>query len=146
MFKRFIRKNSMNHTDNTDYSDWMGAVVSILCVVHCAVSPLFFVAKPVFASMMVSPHGHPHGLWASLDYIFLVLSLMAVWYSSEHTTHATLRWVLWASWVVFAIGLFFEPLEFPFGPWLMYAGSISLVIAHLQNYRHCQHCKIEVSN
>lgn len=132
----------MNQAEKMDYSDWLGAAASSLCVVHCMLTPLFFVAKPVF-SMAMHPHAHGHGLWGYLDYVFLVLSLLAVWYSSEHTTHATLRWVLWASWVAFAIGLFFEPFDLPYGQWLMYMGSISLIIAHVKNYHHCHRAGLE---
>lgn len=135
----------MNPTKKINYSDWFGVAASALCTIHCALSPLFFVTKPVFASTF-GAQAHSHGAWASLDYVFLVMSLLAVWYSSEHTNDSTISWMLWASWFVFAIGLFFEPLELSFGKFLMYVGSILLVIAHIKNYRHCQHCAIEAKH
>ncbi len=141
----FLKKYSMNQTEKMDYSDWLGAAASGLCAVHCTLTPLFFAAKPALAGT-VGEHAHGDGLWGALDYIFLILSLLAVWYSARHTTHTALRWILWAAWAVFAVGLLSEPLELSFGKWFMYAGSISLVIAHLKNYRHCQQCKIESPN
>ncbi len=133
----------MNRTENMEYSDWLGVAASGLCAIHCTLTPLFFAAKPVLESTIGE---HTHGFWAALDYVFLGLSLLAVWYSARHTTHTVLRWVLWVAWGVFAVGLLSELLELSFGKWFMYAGSISLVIAHLKNYRHCQQCKIETSN
>lgn len=135
----------MNQTKKIDYSDWLGAAASGLCAVHCALTPLLFAAKPALAGI-VDEHAHGHGLWSSLDYIFLTLSLFAVWYSARHTTHPTLKWVLWIAWAVFAVGLLLEPFELAFGKWLMYAGSFALVIAHIKNYQHCQNCKVEMSN
>lgn len=118
-------------------SDLLGAAASGLCAIHCTLTPLLFAAKPLLDGT-VGEHAHGGGFWAVFDYVFLLLSLAAVWYSARHTSHPTIKWVLWVSWVVFAIGILAEPLALSFGKWLMYAGSISLVITHLQNYRYCQ--------
>lgn len=118
-------------------SDLLGAAASGLCAIHCTLTPIFFAAKPVLDSTL-GEYAHGGGFWAALDYVFLVLSLLAVWYSARHTSHKTIKWVLWVAWGVFAIGLLSEPLDFTHGKWLMYAGSITLVVAHLQNYRYCQ--------
>ena len=131
----------MNQLKKLDYSDWLGAATSGLCAIHCMLTPLFFAAKPVLESTGVE---HAHGLWGMLDFVFLILSLLAVWFSARHTTHSTLKWVLWFAWGVFAVGLLSE--SFAFGKWLMYAGSITLVIAHIKNHRHCQQCKLEMTD
>lgn len=136
----------MNKTKVIDYSDWLGASASALCLIHCALTPLIFVTKPLYFGMVGRPV-HYHGWWAGLDYIFLALSLLAVWYSARHTPHLTLRWVLWAAWVVFAVGLLLEPYELILGQGLMYTGSITLVVAHIKNYFYCQqHCKAGMTN
>lgn len=126
-------------TPHSTYSNLLGAVASGLCVIHCAVTPLLFVAKPMLEEA-TSEHEHLHGspFWAAFDYIFLLLSFIAVYYSVRHTSHRSLKWVLWVSWVVFAAGILFEVFHLPYGHWLMYSGSIALVIGHLMNYRHCQ--------
>ncbi len=129
----------MNFTHKINQSDIFGAAVSGLCAVHCTLTPLFFASRPLLERSF-GEHAHGSGFWAALDYVFLFLSLLAVWYSARHTTHKTLKWVLWGAWLVFAIGLLSEPLDFSHGIWLMYAGSIALVLAHIQNYRYCQRC------
>lgn len=131
----------MSQIKKLDYSDWLGAAASGLCAIHCTLTPLFFAAKPVWESTAVE---YGHGVWGMLDYVFLILSFLAVRYSALHTTHITLKWVLWLAWGVFALGLLSE--SFAFGKWLMYAGSITLVIAHIKNYRHCQQCKVDMSD
>lgn len=123
--------------EKLSYSDWLGVAASGLCAIHCALTPVFFAARPVLESTM-GQHNHGSGFWALLDYLFLVLSLAAVWYSSRHTVHKRIKRVLWAAWVVFAIGLLSEPFHFTHGIWFMYVGSITLVIAHLYNHRYCK--------
>lgn len=118
-------------------SDILGAAASGLCAIHCTLTPLLFAAKPLLEGT-VGEHAHGVGFWAVFDYVFLALSLVAVWYSARHTSHTTIKWILWAAWIVFAVGILAEPLELSFGKWLMYTGSITLVIAHLQNYRYCR--------
>ncbi|MEM6317460.1 MAG: MerC domain-containing protein [Bacteroidota bacterium] len=138
----------MNRTKKIDYSDGVGVVASALCTIHCVLTPFLFMAKPALTET-VHQHTHAHthgpGLWAALDYVFLVISFLAVWYSAEHTKHLTLKWLLWAAWGVFAIGLLLEPQGYAFGKWLMYAGSISLIGAHLTNHYFCQHNHAEHS-
>lgn len=118
-------------------SDLLGAAASGLCAIHCTLTPLLFAAKPLIEGTM-GEHAHGVGFWAVFDYVFLLLSLAAVWYSALHTSHSSIKWVLWIAWVVFAIGILSEPLELAYGKWLMYIGSIALVITHLQNYRYCR--------
>lgn len=135
----------MNQSKRINYSDWLGMSASGLCAIHCAITPLLFAAKPALTSTL-GEHAHGHGWWSFLDYLFLAVSFLAVWYSARHTTHVTLKWVLWAAWGVFAVGLLLEQFEMTFGQWLMYAGSFALVIGHMKNYQHCQNCIVEPSN
>lgn len=136
----------MDQARNVKYSDWLGASASGLCLIHCALSPFIFTAKPVFYGMIGRPI-HTHGFWAELDYVFLIISLLAVWYSARHAHNIFLRWVLWAAWVAFAIGLLFEPYALAIGHGLMYFGSVILVVAHIVNYfQGQQHSIIEASN
>ena len=137
----------MNQSKRVNYADWLGISASGLCLVHCALTPLIFTAKPLYYGM-IGKQVHHHGAWAALDYVFLVLSFLAVWYSARNTPFTSLKWVLWGAWTVFAIGLLLESQHLAIGHWLMYVGSITLVIGHIKNFYHGQrhHCKIEVSN
>lgn len=127
----------MGQLKRLQYSDLLGVAASGLCAIHCAITPLFFAARPVLESTM-GEHSHGSGFWALLDYIFLVLSLAAVWYSAKHTTHTGIKRVLWGAWGLFAIGLLSELFHFHEGIWFMYVGSFTLVAAHLYNHRYCK--------
>ncbi|MEL6277075.1 MAG: MerC domain-containing protein, partial [Bacteroidota bacterium] len=77
-------------------SDLLGVTASGLCAIHCTLTPLLFAAKPVMDTA-VGEHAHGSAFWAILDYAFLALSLVAVWYSARHTSHSTIKWVLWGA-------------------------------------------------
>ncbi len=118
-------------------SDFFGAAISTLCAIHCALSPILFAAKPIL-ERTVHHDDHGHGFWRIFDFAFLILSLFAVRYSAKHTLSIILRWILWVAWIIFAAGILLEPLEMAFTKWLMYVGSITLVITHLKNYQYCK--------
>lgn len=124
----------MNNTKTLERSDLFGATISGLCSIHCAITPLFLASQPLLEK---HAHGHNHGIWASLDYIFLILSLVAVWYSSRHTSYLKIKWILWISWILFAVGLILEMTGQSSNKLLMYIGSIALIVTHFANIRHC---------
>ncbi|MEO1011577.1 MAG: MerC domain-containing protein [Bacteroidota bacterium] len=134
----------MGQMEKLSYSDLLGVTASGLCAIHCALTPVFFAAKPLLETTM-NKHVHGTGFWAQVDYLFLVLSLAAVWYSARHTVHTGIKKVLWGAWGVFAMGLLSEALYFAHGKWFMYIGSITLVAAHVYNHRHCKKAKLEVT-
>ncbi|MEL6845847.1 MAG: MerC domain-containing protein [Bacteroidota bacterium] len=125
----------MNPTNRFNYADWVGMVASGLCTLHCILTPVIFAAKPFFVT---AGTGHTHGpaLWSSLDYVFLFMSLMAVWYAVDHAATSFMKAAFWLFWGIFAFGLFMEGYEIQAGKWLMYAGSIALIVMHFLNYRH----------
>ena len=134
----------MEITRKINRSDIMGALASGLCAIHCGLTPLlFFAAQPVLESTV---DGHSHGSiwWGALDYVFLILSLVAVYFSAKHTHHKEIKWVLWIAWSIFAIGLLSEPFHLSYGKWLMYIGSAVLIIAHLKNYQYTQNLRRKV--
>ena len=135
---------SIGQMEKLGYSDFLGAVASGLCAIHCALTPVFFAARPVLETTM-GKHSHGPGFWALLDYLFLVLSLAAVWYSARHTDHTGIKRALWGAWSIFAIGLLSESFHFHHGIWFMYVGSITLVVTHLYNHRHCKKSRMKVT-
>ena len=142
---QFATKNKkMNTSIISKKSDLLGIMASGLCAVHCAITPLFFAAKPLLDNAIgKTAHGCEHAPWgwAMLDYVFLAVSLLAVWYSARHTDSRPVRLALWSAWACFAMGLMLEAEHFAFGKWLMYAGSTALVVTHIVNFRHCRACR-----
>lgn len=125
----------MNTSILSKRSDLLGVLASGLCAVHCAVTPLLFVVPPLLGE---ADHRHAPGPWALLDYSFLLVSGLAVWYSTRKTDSPITRWVFWMAWGCFALGLLFEASDGLPGEWLKYAGSLALIITHVVNFRHCR--------
>lgn len=117
----------------------MGIAVSALCAIHCTLTPLLFAAKPLLESAVNEGTAHSL-LWHRLDYFFVILSLVAVWYSSRNTRYKLIAFRLWLSWGMLMVGILAEQIDFKEGKWLMYIASTALVITHLQNYRYCRQC------
>jgi len=117
-------------------SDVLGITASGLCAIHCAITPLIFVAKPILENTSTI-HSHSHW-WALFDLLFMVLSLFAVYYSSKQASSKTMKWLFWLAWMIFTVGLFFEFIHVQFGIWLMYFGSISLIVIHFKNHLNHQ--------
>ena len=130
----------IGQTEKPPYSDVLGATASGLCAIHCALTPVFFATRPVLEST-IDKHSHGSGFWALLDYLFLILSLVAVWFSARHTVLTAIKRLLWGAWSVFAIGLLSEAFHFTHGKWFMYLGSFALVVAHIYNHRYCKKSK-----
>ncbi len=119
-------------------SDLLGASVSVACAIHCAITPLFFLSKPILDSTIHVEHSHGSGLWGALDWVFLALSLVAVWYTSNHTTLRFIRFLLWFFWLAFAFGIILELQGLGHLQWLIYLGSLSLTALHLVNFQYCK--------
>ena len=129
----------MIQVKKTYYSDLLGASASLLCLIHCTITPLIFLAKPILDG---ATHAHEGpSIWGMLDWVFLMLSLVAVWYSARHTPSKRISLLLWGFWVIFVAGLLFEMGGFEQLKWLMYGGSIALAITHGVNYQHCKRCE-----
>ncbi len=133
----------MNSSKNQSAVDLFGAVISSLCLIHCIITPIIFVAKPVLETTgLRGEHGHT-SWWGALDFVFLILSFLAVWYSAHHTPFGKIASLLWFFWVVFALGLVLEFIAIPQSKWFLYIGSISLAITHFINYQLCKACRTD---
>lgn len=108
--------------------DVLGALASSLCLVHCAVAPLLFI-MPTW--------------WKQFDYIFLAISLVAVYQSSRTTSSAYVKYGMWLSWTALFVLLMNEKFEGVHLPEiLVFLTSISLGALHLYNRKYCN-CKTD---
>ena len=121
-------------------SDVLGVLASGLCAVNCAATPLVFMALPTMEASC-SATGCCTGYWGALDYLFLALSAVAVWFSTRKSGFRSLKRLLWAFWAVFGVGLLAGSTIGTDGKWLMYLGSAGLVFTHLYNIQYCKSCE-----
>ena len=115
--------------------DSLGALISCLCILHCLATPIFFIASACSAACCnLAP-----AWWQSLDYIFLVISLLAVIQASKTSNSSLVLSLLLASWS----GLCFFILNARFG-WISVHQNVKFLPAflligfHLYNLKYCQ--------
>ena len=122
-------------------SDYIGIVSAVICLIHCIITPLFFSAY--MHSHVHEGHGHVHSAGFNVDYIFLTIGLVAVWFSTKHADRTWIKVLLWASYLILFISVVFEATS-PIFFWSLYAASVALIAAHVINLRHLrQHLRGE---
>jgi RsiW-degrading membrane proteinase PrsW (M82 family) len=80
---------------------------------------------------------HQHAGFISLDYLFILINGIAVFYATRNHKSVLVRSILWGALALFSVSLIFEAKHSVF-TWLGYAGSVALIIGHLLNLYICQ--------
>ena len=124
-------------------SDVIGASASALCFIHCLATPFLFVAKACSAACC-SHEGVP-SWWKIVDYIFLFISFIAIYYTSKSSTKNWIKYILWAAWTLLCIGLLNEKSQLlPLPESFIYFPAVTLISVHLYNLKfhrnHKENC------
>ena len=122
-------------TINKTKSDLFGVLASSLCMVHCLATPLIFVVQASTATCSeVGPWW-----WRVMDYLFLVVSLAAIFHSAKLTSLKWMPKALYACWGILAFLILndsFHVLPIPHA--MIYLPAFSLVFLHLYNRKYCR--------
>jgi len=119
-------------------SDFLGAFASGLCLIHCIATPFLFVAH---AAAHHDHHHHHHGAspvwWGLVDSAFLIISLLAVYWTARNTSKQWVKIALAASWLLLAAIILNEKVGMVHlaEAWI-YAPALSLIGLHLYNHRY----------
>lgn len=126
----------LNTTIKTDY---IGALAALLCLLHCIATPFVFIAKANSAYCCeIAP-----SWWQFIDYVFLPISLYAVYRISSTQKKNWLVVVLWISWAALLLIVMNEKMSFIALPEeTIYFPAISLILLHVYNLKYCK-CKEE---
>jgi hypothetical protein len=118
-------------------SDFIGMSVSALCFVHCLVTPFLFVVQT--CSVSASCCSSSPLWWQTLDYVFLGISLIAVWFSTRKSVKQWVRIGLWVNWLVLGGVILFkeEVISYTFEN-IIFIPAITLILLHLYNNRFCK--------
>lgn len=117
-------------------SDIVGAAASTMCVIHCFATPFLFVAQSC-ASMGCS-HSSPMW-WSAIDYIFIGVTLFAIYFSARNTSKEWMKYALYTSWVVLTLLILNEKAALlPIPEFMKYISAFTLVALHLYNRKYCQ--------
>ena len=115
-------------------SDTIGVFTSLVCSIHCFATPILFVAQSGLLSSNIQPLW-----WESINYIFIVLSFIAVYYSAKNTSENIMKPILWVCWLFFVSVILNEMIELTRIPELFsYVSAFSLAFVHVYNLKYCQ--------
>ena len=115
--------------------DSIGIIASILCTIHCVITPFVFIAKACSAVCC----SEAPSWWLMIDYFFLMISFLAIFFISKKLTVQWLKNAFWISWSVLlftivnhSINIIHLPNNF------IYIPSILIIILHFYNLQFCK--------
>jgi len=112
----------------TNKADFIGIAGSVLCLIHCLVTPALMMTT------VLAQNSHLTIGFLSLDYLFIGVNAVAVFFATRHYAPPAIKRALWGFLLLFTLGLLLEDVN-PLFRYLGYAASAGLVIMHLANIR-----------
>jgi hypothetical protein len=110
-------------------ADYVGITGSILCIIHCLVTPVLLMTSSLVADSALRIG------YLSLDYVFIGVNIVAVYFATRHFTLPLIRTGLWFFLASFSMSMLLEDVS-PTFEYLGYASSLGLVAMHLLNIRY----------
>ncbi len=117
-------------------ADAIGIMASSLCLIHCIATPFVFITHACVATTCSATPAW----WKLIDYTFLIVALIAIYFATKHSIKKWVRITLWLSWTLLAAIILNESLHLiPIPHWFIYIPSLSIVFLHFYNRKYC-HC------
>ena len=116
-------------------SDQIGAVSSGLCMLHCFATPFLFLSQSslIFISLDFTLP------WFIINYIFLFISFIAIYYSVKNSSNRFIRISLYVFWALLSGLIINESLGILSIPeTATYLSASSLICLHIYNLNYCR--------
>lgn len=114
-------------------ADYVGITGSVLCLIHCLVTPVLLMTTAVLRDE------HLRIGYLSLDYVFIGVNIVAVYFATRANVSSAIKWALWGFLTLFSVAILLEDVNQAF-QLTGYAASAGLIVTHLVNIRqHRQH-------
>ena len=115
--------------------DGIGMIAGTLCAIHCIATPFLFIAKACSSSCC----SDAPTWWIAIDYLFLIISFMAIFFISRKLSIQWLKISFWVSWHL----LLFSILDHSFNITLLpenfiYIPSLAIILLHFYNVKFCK--------
>lgn len=127
------RINSMN---TRSFSlDNVGIMAGSLCMIHCIGTPFLFIAK----ACSVSCCSDAPLWWQLIDYFFLIISFVAIYFITKKTIPNWVKISFWISWLILLLTILnhtFTIVEVP--KYFIYIPASAIIILHFYNIRFCK--------
>ena len=112
--------------------DALGIATSLACAIHCALLPLFLTSLPLLGVNIIENE--------QFEYLMIAIAFAVGSYSLYHGRKKHHH--SWVPLIVFASGIAFllaKMVWHEWRLWLLIPAVISIVAAHMINYRLCRH-------
>lgn len=117
-------------------TDQIGSIVSILCMLHCVATPYLLLSYT--ASSVLVQHVESPVWWGYIDSILLILSVVAIYWSSKNSNSNWIIAGLYFNWIFITLLILNEKIELILlAEWLIYIPALSLVALHQYNSKYC---------
>ena len=117
------------------YSDYVGASASGLCLIHCIATPILFLSQ----ASLISISYEMLFLWQSLNFLFLAISFIAIYYSVKNSSNSYVKILLFLSWLTLSSLILIELFEIlSIAEFYTYIAAISLSSLHIYNLNYCR--------
>ncbi len=127
-----MKPHSPHLTEHTHgKADYIGIAGSLLCLVHCLLTPALAVGSSL------TTHHHLAAGMINLDYFFILINGVAVYFATRDHKVTGLRLFLWSSLLLFSVALLLENVS-PVFSVLGYIGSGLLIAGHFYNLIYCR--------
>ena len=126
----------INFMKASSYSlDNVGIIASSLCMIHCIGTPFLFIAKACSASCC----SEAPIWWQLIDYFFLIISFVAIYFVTKNTIPKWIKTAFWISWFILLLSILnhtFPIVEAPKN--FIYIPASAIIILHFYNLRFCK--------
>ena len=117
------------------HSDYVGASASGLCLIHCIATPILFLSQ----ASLISISNEMLFLWQSLNFLFLAISFIAIYYSVQNSSNLYVKILFFLNWLILSTLILIELFEIlSIAEFYTYIAAISLSILHLYNLNYCR--------
>ena len=115
--------------------DSIGLIPSTLWTTTCMATPFLFVAKACADTCC----SEAPSWWLMIDYLFLIISFLAIFFISRSLTIQWLKTAFWISWIVLLLTIANHSLSIILLPKnFIYFPSIAIIILHFYNLQFCK--------
>ncbi len=114
--------------------DTFGALASFLCFLHCVFTPILFITHASLCCSTNTPNW-----WKTIDYAFLAISFIAIYYATAKSSNSAIKKLLWFSWNLLLLSIVNEKYNWvAVNEYVNYIPALLLVGLHVYNSRYCQ--------
>ena len=131
---RMLRLYFNNYT-TAKKSDYFGILASGLCLIHCFATPFIFIVKSCSAACCAETPIW----WKTIDYLFLIISLIAVTQALKGPTKKIIKVGFIISWISLLTLILNESLiMFSIFKSAVFIPAFFLILLHFYNIKTCK--------